>query len=138
MASFVMNDAEVYINSVDLSVHVKSVTLDTGVNLQDDTAMGDTFQSNAAGLRTWSMTVEFLQDYAASKVDATMNGLLDVGDTVAVSVKPVQSTSTSATNPKYNGTAVCESYNPIGGSVGDQAMATASFVSASALTRSTS
>jgi hypothetical protein len=38
MASFVMNDAEVYINSVDLIVQVKSVTLDNGVNLQDYTA----------------------------------------------------------------------------------------------------
>ena len=137
MASFVMNNAEVFIATVDLSVHVKSVTLDTGVNLTDDTAMGDTFVSNAAGLRTWSMSVEFLQDYAASKVDATMNTLLDIGDTVAVTVKPVKGTSTSATNPKYSGTAICESYNPIGGSVGDQAMATASFVSASALTRLT-
>jgi hypothetical protein len=83
------------------------------------------------------MTIEFLQDYAASKVDATLEPRLGVGNTTTLVVKPT-SGSVSSTNPSYSGTGVLESYNPIGGSVGDQAMATASFQSASALTRATS
>jgi hypothetical protein len=137
MATIVLYDAYVSIAGVDLSDHVRSLTLDAGQSLQDDTAMGDTFQSNAAGLATWSVTIEFLQDYAASKVDVTLEGELGIGNSTALIFNPIGST-TSSTNPKYSGTGVLESYNPISGSVGDQALATATFQSASALTRATS
>ena len=137
MASFVLYDASVVVQSVDLSDHVRSVTIDAGQALQDDTAMGDTFQSNAAGLATWSVTIEFLQDFAASKVDATLQPRLGIGNTTTLVIKPT-SGSVSGTNPSYSGTAILESYNPVSGSVGDQAMATATFQSASALTRATS
>ena len=40
MATFVFTDASVTINSVDLSDHVRSVTLDLSAEEQDDTAMG--------------------------------------------------------------------------------------------------
>ena len=137
MATFVLYDASVVVQSVDLSDHVRSVTIDAGQNLVDDTAMGDTFQSNAAGLATWSMSIEFLQDYAASKVDATLQPRLGIGNTTTLVVKPT-SGSVSSTNPSYSGTGILDSYNPVGGAVGDQAMTTASFQSASALTRATS
>ena len=137
MATFVLYDASVSIGGVDLSDHVRSVTVDAGQNMADDTAMGDAFVSNAPGLATWSISVEFLQDYASSKVDATLEPLLGIGNTAALVVKPA-SGSVSATNPSYSGTGILESYNPIGGSVGDQAMASVTFQSASALTRATS
>ena len=137
MATFVLYDASVVVQSVDLSDHVRSVTIDACQNLVDDTAMGDTFQSNAAGLATWSMSIEFLQDYAASKVDATLQPRLGIGNTTTLVVKPT-SGSVSSTNPSYSGTGILDSYNPVGGAVGDQAMTTASFQSASALTRATS
>ena len=137
MATFVLYDAFVSIAGVDLSDHVRSVTIDAGQNMADDTAMGDAFVSNTAGLATWSVSVEFLQDYASSKVDATLEPLLGIGNTAALVVKPTSS-SVSATNPSYSGTGILESYNPVGGSVGDQSMASATFQSASALTRATS
>ena len=137
MATFVLYDAYLSVAGVDLSDHVRSVTVDAGQNLVDDTAMGDAFVSNTAGLATWSFSVEFLQDYASSKVDATLEPLLGIGNTAALVVRPTSS-SVSATNPNYSGTGILESYNPIGGSVGDQAMASATFQSASALTRATS
>ena len=137
MATFVLYDAYVTVAGVDLSDHVKSVTVDAGQNMVDDTAMGDAFVSNAAGLATWSISVEFLQDYALSKVDATLQPLLGIGTTAALVVRPT-SGAVSATNPDYHGTGILESYNPVGGAVGDQAMASATFQSASALSRSTS
>jgi len=137
MATIVMYNAYVSIAGVDLSDHVRSLTLDAGQNLVDDTAMGDTFVSNAAGLATWSVTIEFLQDYASSKVDATLEGELGLANTTALIFFPSGS-SIGSTNPKYSGTGILESYNPIAGSVGDQAMASATFQSASALTRATS
>jgi hypothetical protein len=137
MATFVLYDAYLSVAGVDLSDHVRSVTVDAGQNMADDTAMGDAFVSNTAGLATWSVSVELLQDYASSKVDATLEPLLGIGNTAALVVKPT-SGSVSSTNPSYSGTGILESYNPIGGSVGDQAMASATFQSASALTRATS
>ena len=136
MATFVLYDAYLSVAGVDLSDHVRSVTVDAGQNMADDTAMGDAFVSNTAGLATWSVSVEFLQDYASSKVDATLEPLLGIGTTAALVVKPT-SGSVSSTNPSYSGTSILESYNPIGGSVGDQAMASATFQSASALERGT-
>ena len=137
MATFVLYDAFVSIAGVDLSDHVRSVTVDAGQNMADDTAMGDAFVSNAAGLATWSISVELLQDYASSKEDATLEPLLGIGNTAALGGRPA-SGSVSATNPNYSGTGILESYNPIGGAEGDQAMASATFQSASALTRATS
>ena len=128
MASMVLYDAFLSVGGTDLSDHVRSVTIDAGTTMQDDTAMGDTFQSNANGLATWSITVEFLQDYAASKVDATLYPLLGPSATNAALV----------IRPASGSTGVLESYNPVAGSVGDQAMATATWQSASALVRATS
>ena len=136
MATFVLYDASLTVEGVDLSDHVRSVTVDAGQNMVDDTAMGDAFVSNAAGLATWSISLEFLQDYATGEVDATLEPLLGIGTTAALVVKPT-SGSVTGTNPSYSGTGILESYNPIGGAVGDQAMASATFQSASALTRST-
>jgi hypothetical protein len=138
MATFVLYNASVTIGGTDLSDHIRSVTIDSGQNMADDTAMGDAFMSNAAGLATWSMSFEFLQDYASSKVDATLNSQLGIGTTPpSIVVKP-DSGSVSSTNPSYTGSGVLESYNPVAGNVGDQAMASATFQSASALTRATS
>jgi hypothetical protein len=138
MASMVLYDAFLSVGGTDLSDHVRSVTIDAGTTMQDDTAMGDTFQSNANGLATWSITVEFLQDYAASKVDATLYPLLGPSATNAALVIRPASGSTATANPQWTGTGVLESYNPVAGSVGDQAMATATWQSASALVRATS
>ena len=135
MATFVFTNAYVSVNGVALSDHVKQVTVDYGAELQDDTAMGDDTRSASGGLKTWSITVEWLQDFAAAKVDATLFSI--VGTAIALLVRPTGS-STSATNPEYQGTGVLESYNPLGGSVGDQAMATSTFRAAGTLVRAVS
>jgi hypothetical protein len=64
MATFVLTDASVVINSVDLSDRVSSVTLSVEVDEQEDTAMGDTYRSRIGGLRDWSVDIEFHQDFA--------------------------------------------------------------------------
>lgn len=138
MATFVATDYSVTINSVDLSDHVRSVTLDYSAETQDDTAMGDSTRSNAGGLKNWTLTVEFLQDYAASEVDATLFSI--VGTAVNWHVVPT-SGAVSATNPKFNASGLVQDYNPQAGSVGDIAVAQVTIVpggSAPNLTRSTS
>src|ERR1043165_7871428 len=101
MATLVFTDASVKINTVDLSDHVKSVKLNYSAELQDSTAMGMTSKGRKGGLKDWSAEIEFYQDYAAAKVDATIFPL--VGVQTAFELIPVKGTGVSATNPRYQG-----------------------------------
>lgn len=135
MANMVLRDAYVSLNSVNLSDHVRQVTLSYSAELQDDTAMGDTARSRIGGLKDWSLQIEFFGDYAAANVDATLFPL--VGSTFAVEVRPTSS-AVGATNPKFTGTGILESYQPVGGTVGENLMAPVSISGVGALTRATS
>jgi hypothetical protein len=135
MANVVLTNAFVSLNSVNLSALVRSVTLNYAAQLQDDTAMGDTAVSRIGGLKDWSLEIEFFQDYDSSKVDATLFTL--VGSTFAVEVRH-SAASASATNPKYTGTGILESYQPVGGAVGENLMAPVTIQGVGALTRGTS
>jgi len=138
VATLVLYNAYLSVGGVDLSDHVQSLVLNTGQTIQDATKMGDSTVTNTAGLATWSLDVTFLQDYAASKGDATLEPLLGIGvSPTTIIVNPAGSTTATA-NPKYSGSAILESYNPIGGAVGDNAVASATFQSAGDLTRATS
>ena len=135
MATICFNDGFFSVTGTDLSDHVKSVNLTYEAEAQDDTAMGDNTRSNKGGLKNWTMDVEFHQDYAAANVDATLFPL--VGTTVVVVARPT-STGVSATNPNYTGTGMIQSYNPIGGSVGELMGTSISIVAAGDLSRATS
>lgn len=136
MAQLVFTNGYTLINSVDLSDHNQSVTLNAGAVMLNDTVMGDTFESNAAGIQQWSIDLDYIQDYAASEIDATLFPLLGAS-AFTVEVRPVNS-ARSATNPGYNGSAVLRSYGALTGSHGDLLKARASFASAGLLSRSTS
>lgn len=132
MASLIYRNASLVVNAVDLSDRVVSATLNYSAELQDETAMGDTTRINKGGLKNWSIDVEFKQDFAAGEVDATLFAL--VGTTFTVTLKP-DSAAVGATNPSFSGTGILESYQPLGGSVGDLAMAPITIQSAGTLTR---
>lgn len=134
MASFAFTDASVVINAVDLSDHVRSVTLNVEAEDLEDTAMGDTFRSRIGGLKDWSVDIEFNQDFASSEVDATIFTIL--GTVVTVTVKPT-SAAVSTTNPSYSGSVLISEYNPLDGSVGDLATTSVSWPGAGTLTRAT-
>jgi hypothetical protein len=126
MAQRIFSDAFFSIGGVDLSDHVKSVTLNYSAQNQDDTVMGDDTISGAGGLKEWGMTVEFVQDYAAAKVDATIFPM--VGTTQACILRADNSEGVSATNPNFTGTGLVTDYIPAGGSVGDLLMTTINIV----------
>jgi len=131
MATRVLTDASVVVNAIDLSDHVKSVTVTLDRNMQDDTAMGHTAQTESPGLKANSLSVTFLQDFAAGEVDATLWPLYDAATSHTVVVKET-SAAASPTNPKYTLTGYISSYNPIGGSVGDQHTTDVSWVNGAA------
>lgn len=132
MAELVLTDVSVSINAVDLSDHDTSVNLSYSAAIMEKTAMGDTFVTRIAGLKDWSASVEFNQDYAANEVDATIFPL--VGTSVTVIFKPT-SGAVSATNPSYSGAAFVESYDCLSGSVGDVQKAPVTLTGNGVLTR---
>jgi hypothetical protein len=131
-------DAEVVVNSVDLSSFVRSVSLDINNEVLEQTAMGDTTRVKVAGLKDWSVSVEFYQSYYTAEVDATLFPLNDNGTVFTITVMPNKTAGISTTNPKYSGSAILPTYQPIAGAHNDILASTVSFESSGALTRATS
>ncbi len=134
MASFVLKDAEVFINAVELSDRVTAVTLNYEADLQEETAMGDFTRIRLAGLLDWSIDVTFKQDFAASEVDATLFPLIGAA-AFTVTVMADKTAGVGATNPKYSGSAVLATYPPFGNAIGELATSTANFQAAGTLSR---
>lgn len=125
MAQIVLTDVSVTINSVDLSDHVTSVTLNHDADSVEITAMGDTAHMFTGGLENISLTVELQADYAASSVDATLSPL--VGSTTTVAVLPT-SAAVGTDNPSFTiSNALCVSYQPVSGGVGELGTASVEF-----------
>ena len=97
MAIFLNNTVGVKVNSIDLSDHVTSVTLNRSFDELEVTAMGDAGHKYVKGLEASSVTIDFLNDTAASNVLATLQGAW--GTTVEVKLLQVKGTAVSATNP---------------------------------------
>src|ERR1051326_6474374 len=100
MAITVLTNVSVVYNSVDLSDHVESVEIDMSAEDVDITAMGASARTHAPGLRADKITLNVYQDYAASKVDATVSPLLGSATGASMVIKPV-ATTVSSTNPSY-------------------------------------
>ena len=125
MAVFVLTDASVTVNSVDLSTYVTSVSLNYEKDSVEVTAMGNSGHIFTGGLQNISLDVTFNQDFAATKVAATLDAL--IGSTTTVVVKPT-SGAVSATNPSYTiSNAFLAGTQPVNGSTGDLAQMSVSF-----------
>ena len=135
MAEFMLNNASVTINSVDLSSYVTSVTLLQSADSLETTAMGDTARTFIGGLTNGTVDIDFNADFAASKTEATIFPL--VGTTTAVVVKPVDA-SVSATNPSYTFNVVVTEWDTLNGSIGELATHSVSWQIAGAITKATS
>ena len=135
MSTFMLNNASVTINSVDLSSYVTSITLSQSADNLEDTAMGDTSRSYIGGLKSGTVDIEFNADFAASKTEATIFPL--VGTSTAVVIKPVAA-SVSATNPSYTFNAICTEWDTLNGSVGEIATHSVSWPITGAITKATS
>lgn len=134
MAAFMLNDAYVSIGGNVLSTYVTSVSVNAEVEELDDTAMGDTWRSKIAGLKTGTITVEFNQDVAAGLLDAIMWPLL--GTSAAFEIRPTSS-AVSTSNPKFTGSVIVTQWAPLGNSVGELAKVSVTFPVAGAITRAT-
>ena len=134
MAKIVLTDAVVTVNSVVLSEYANSVTLNYEVDSVEVTGMSNTAHQFTGGLQNNSCEIAFMQDMAATKVEATLFPL--VGTQTTVKIKAT-SAAVSATNPEYTLTnCFLASHTPVAGSVGELAMTTVTFTGG-ALTKAT-
>jgi hypothetical protein len=116
MSKLVFNNPIITINSVDLTDRIAQVSLEMSFDEIETTAFGATARERVAGLGDHSFTASFHQDFSNGEVEATIYPLL--GSTTAVTVKPVNTTTTS-TNPLYSFTVLVTEWAPISGSVGE-------------------
>jgi Flp pilus assembly protein TadG len=117
MAVFLSNNVGVKVNTVDLSDHVTSVTLNRTFDELEVTAMGDSGHKFVKGLEASSVTIDFLNDTATANVLATLQAAW--GTSVTVVLLQTKGTAVSATNPLYTMTCLVNNTTDINGAVGD-------------------
>ena len=120
MAIFLNNKVGVKVNSVDLSDHVTSVTLNRSFDELEVTAMGDTGHKFVKGLEASSVTIDFLNDTASANVLATLQAAW--GTTVEVKLLQTKGTAVSATNPLYTFNVLVNNTTDINGDVASVGM----------------
>lgn len=135
MPKVVVTSRFVSLNGTDLSANLAGASLEINVEEIDKTSLGSAgWREVAAGLKSGSVTLNFLQDYGAGSVDATLFPLLGTEGTVVI--RP-NSTVVSATNPAYSAVVLVSQYTPISGSVGDLQTFDVTFSTVGSVTRAT-
>jgi hypothetical protein len=134
MAKFAATDYFVSINGTNFSTSLNSVELAIEADDLETTAFGETFRTRIGGLKQASLTLNFMQDFAAGSVDAVLSPLLATLATVVI--KPTSGTVT-ATNPSYTMLALVTQYSPFASSVGDIASLSVTFPISGTVTRAT-
>ena len=109
MATVVVTNGVVTAGGNDISSDVNRAVWEYGAESLDETAFGDTTRIMLGGIKTWSITLEGHNDYAAAGPGAVF--FTAVGTTMAITTK--QSTAgTAVTNPLYSGTGLLTEYSP--------------------------
>jgi len=135
MAVYLSNTVVVTLNSVVLSDHVTSATINRVFDELEVTAMGDTAHKFVKGLEASTITLDFLSDTAAANVNATLQAAW--GTTVPITLKQT-SAAVSATNPLYSTTILVNNTTDINGAVGDIATQSITFTCNSPIVITTS
>lgn len=135
MPKMVLLAAHVTLNSNDLSEWARKIELTTEVEEKDVTTYASLgWKELLGGLKSGELGLEFLQDVAATELDSIMWPLL--GTVVPFIVKLDNSTTTTS-NPAYSGSVLIKGWNPIEGSVGDEASVSVTYPTSGAVTRTT-
>jgi hypothetical protein len=118
MGKQILRDVTVKVNGVDFSNYVQQVGVPQTTEVQDVTGMKAKSKEKLLGIPDGQNTVTLFQDFAESKVDATLSALVGSNEPFPVVVIP-NTGEVSKTNPAYASAGmVLPNYNPINGSVG--------------------
>ncbi len=125
MAVFVLTDASVTVNTVDLSSYVTNVTFTYEKDQVETTAMGAGGHVYTGGLQNLSVALEMNNDLAAGKVFDTIYAAVGSGSNTLV----VKSLSTGTPNPILTvSNAFLPSAPVVAGAVGDLSKVSVTFV----------
>jgi len=130
MGEFVMKNCGVFIGdsstAINVTDHVRSVTITYNAELHDRTAMGSSARKRIAGLKDGSVTIEFNQDLSSTTYDKTLWNSL--GSTATrLLIKAAGTSASTKVNPRYYGPCIMGTYNPITGTVGDLSVNSVTF-----------
>ena len=115
MAIYLDNNVGLKIATVDLSSYVTSITLTQTFDEVETTSMGAAAHTFAKGLESSTLTVDFLNDWAAAQVQATLQAAYGTSVTaLIVPVKGTPTTTISATNPLFTVSILVNNLTPVG------------------------
>lgn len=135
MPKMVLTAEYLSINANVLHEFTKKAELAVEVEAKDVTNYASLgWKEVIGGLKSGELGCEFLQDFAATKLDAIMWPLL--GLVVPFEVRADQA-AVGASNPKYTGFVLIKGWNPLTGSVGDEATVSLTFPTSGAVARAT-
>ena len=131
MAVVALTNEYLAINASEVSSLVKSAVLNVEAETLDSTTMGDTWREATPGVKSGTLVVEFLDDFADSSLDDDLWQLFNTVTTFEV--RPVN-TTVGVNNPKYTGS-VHVSQLPFGGAHGQLAGKSVTWPTSGAVTR---
>ncbi|NCV25161.1 MAG: LLM class flavin-dependent oxidoreductase [Betaproteobacteria bacterium] len=134
MAKYAAVDHTISINGTAFATALQSVELMIESAELETTAFGSTWTTHVGGLKSATIKLDFIQDFGASAIDATLWPLIN---TLATVVIVPTSGTVSATNPSYTALALVNSYQPFASSVGDLATLSVTFPTSGTVTRAT-
>lgn len=125
MAIFVLTDASVTINTVDLSTYVTSVSVNYERDAIEVTAMSATGHVFTGGLQNNSVTLEMQNDETAAKTMETLFAAVGSGANALV-IKNTTSGATFTCSNMY-----LQTSTPVNGSIGELATQSVTFTGGS-------
>lgn len=121
MAIFVLTDAQVTINTQNLSTYVTSVTVSYEKDAIETTAMGATGHVFTGGLQNLSVALEMQNDEAANKTMEVLFAAVGSGSNNLI-IKNTTSGATFTCSNMY-----LQTSTPVAGSTGELAMQSVTF-----------
>lgn len=122
--SIAATDLSGFTRKAEVSIEVEDKDVTTYASLGWKVVLG--------GLKSGELGCEFLQDVAPAGIDGVMWPLLG---TVVPFETRLDNAAVSTSNPKYTGSVLINSWNPIEGSVGDEASVSVSYPTSGAVVR---
>lgn len=132
MAIQALTGSVIQINSSDISAYCKSWTLSLDVADLDTTDFASSgWTERIGGLKSFTLAVELMDDFAASAIDDDLYSILG---TVVTFAAKVNAGAISTSNPEYQGSILIKPH-AVGGAVGDLAVKSLTFPGTGAIVR---
>lgn len=134
MSTFALLNAYTEINSVDLSDHLRQSQLALEATQLNSEAFGDNWTEITGGLKSGTLTLDFLDDFAAAQVDATLWPLF--GTVTTFLVRP-DAGAVASDNPSYSGS-IFIAQHTVGGTLNEMAGKSLTLPTSGTISRATS